>query len=239
MSNSSWICILAWLLIRAYKPAAKRLMLTTVFASHWFRCNACVVLVDDGPNCTRCALSSNAFVYCSMQILCQFSPINLQFLCVLARVYLPFLFCFYVCCRSITSTNGTSPRLLESVRERERKRQKMKSKACCSSKGSGLSDNLCAKIAHNWQFILMIGILMHAIDVCNGHGRLIEPPSRSSAFRYGFQTPPNYNGEFFLVSFLILFGFALLCFPFCFQLLAIYLIFDFCLYFSIESVTKW
>ncbi|XP_055377878.1 uncharacterized protein LOC129609783 [Condylostylus longicornis] len=28
---------------------------------------------------------------------------------------------------------------------------------------------------------------------CNGHGRLIEPPSRASAWRYGFQTPPNYN----------------------------------------------
>lgn len=67
------------------------------------------------------------------------------------------------------------------------------SKVCNSSKGRRLSDNLCAKIAHNWQFILMVGILMHAIDVCNGHGRLIEPPSRSSAFRYGFQTPPNYN----------------------------------------------
>lgn len=66
-------------------------------------------------------------------------------------------------------------------------------KVCSSSKGSQLSDNLCAKIVHNWQFVLMIGILMHAIDVCNGHGRLIEPPSRSSAFRYGFQTPPNYN----------------------------------------------
>lgn len=25
------------------------------------------------------------------------------------------------------------------------------------------------------------------------HGRLIEPPSRASAWRYGFQTPPNYN----------------------------------------------
>lgn len=92
--------------------------------------------------------------------------------------------------------------------------RKMKSKACCSSKGSGLSDNLCANIAHNWQFILMIGILMHAIDVCNGHGRLIEPPSRSSAFRYGFQTPPNYNGEFLLCfSFLLLF----FVFSFCFQ----------------------
>jgi len=26
-----------------------------------------------------------------------------------------------------------------------------------------------------------------------GHGRLIEPPSRSSMWRYGFDTPPNYN----------------------------------------------
>ncbi|KAH8359862.1 hypothetical protein KR093_009247, partial [Drosophila rubida] len=25
------------------------------------------------------------------------------------------------------------------------------------------------------------------------HGRLIEPPSRASAWRYGFQTPPDYN----------------------------------------------
>ncbi|KAH8362266.1 hypothetical protein KR084_005147, partial [Drosophila pseudotakahashii] len=28
---------------------------------------------------------------------------------------------------------------------------------------------------------------------CNGHGRLIEPPSRASAWRFGFQTPPDYN----------------------------------------------
>ncbi|XP_011204422.2 uncharacterized protein LOC105226973 [Bactrocera dorsalis] len=28
---------------------------------------------------------------------------------------------------------------------------------------------------------------------CCGHGRLIEPPSRATAWRYGFQTPPNYN----------------------------------------------
>lgn len=71
----------------------------------------------------------------------------------------------------------------------------MKSKPCNrrSSNDGRISDNLCAKIAHNWQFVLMIGVLLHAIDVCNGHGRLIEPPSRSSAFRYGFQTPPNYN----------------------------------------------
>lgn len=36
-------------------------------------------------------------------------------------------------------------------------------------------------------------LLCSTIQTCNGHGRLIEPPSRSSAWRYGFQTPPNYN----------------------------------------------
>ncbi|XP_026839378.1 uncharacterized protein LOC26526448 [Drosophila erecta] len=29
--------------------------------------------------------------------------------------------------------------------------------------------------------------------LCNGHGRLIEPPSRASAWRFGFETPPDYN----------------------------------------------
>ncbi|KAG5875935.1 hypothetical protein JTB14_036468 [Gonioctena quinquepunctata] len=31
------------------------------------------------------------------------------------------------------------------------------------------------------------------ISESNGHGRLIEPPSRASAWRYGFNTPHNYN----------------------------------------------
>lgn len=43
------------------------------------------------------------------------------------------------------------------------------------------------------QYIFVIILLTTVFDLCNGHGRLIEPPSRSSAFRYGFQTPPNYN----------------------------------------------
>lgn len=43
-------------------------------------------------------------------------------------------------------------------------------------------------------FILCIVILLTSVThICHGHGRLIEPPSRSSAWRYGFQTPPNYN----------------------------------------------
>ncbi|XP_042873807.1 uncharacterized protein LOC122254270 [Penaeus japonicus] len=36
-------------------------------------------------------------------------------------------------------------------------------------------------------------VLLWAAVGVQGHGRLIEPPSRSSAWRYGFNTPPNYN----------------------------------------------
>ncbi|XP_017855741.1 PREDICTED: uncharacterized protein LOC108608728 [Drosophila arizonae] len=35
--------------------------------------------------------------------------------------------------------------------------------------------------------------LLSLIQFCDAHGRLIEPPSRASAWRYGFQTPPDYN----------------------------------------------
>lgn len=43
-------------------------------------------------------------------------------------------------------------------------------------------------------FIITVSILLGTVThVCHAHGRLIEPPSRSSAWRYGFQTPPNYN----------------------------------------------
>ncbi|XP_003745551.1 uncharacterized protein LOC100901357 [Galendromus occidentalis] len=30
-------------------------------------------------------------------------------------------------------------------------------------------------------------------NVVEGHGRLTEPPGRSTAWRFGFKTPPNYN----------------------------------------------
>ncbi|XP_026462853.1 uncharacterized protein LOC113365532, partial [Ctenocephalides felis] len=36
-------------------------------------------------------------------------------------------------------------------------------------------------------------VLINHIGSANGHGRLIEPPSRATAWRYGFDTPPNYN----------------------------------------------
>jgi len=39
----------------------------------------------------------------------------------------------------------------------------------------------------------MLLLLMVVVVGVEGHGRLIEPPSRSSMWRYGFDTPPNYN----------------------------------------------
>lgn len=42
--------------------------------------------------------------------------------------------------------------------------------------------------------ILSLTILVITeIKLSDSHGRLVEPPSRSSAWRYGFQTPHNYN----------------------------------------------
>lgn len=42
-------------------------------------------------------------------------------------------------------------------------------------------------------FIFGLFLLLAQIPPSDQHGRLIEPPSRASAWRYGFQTPPNYN----------------------------------------------
>ncbi|CAL4060793.1 unnamed protein product, partial [Meganyctiphanes norvegica] len=39
----------------------------------------------------------------------------------------------------------------------------------------------------------LLSFLSWAPMQIQGHGRLIQPPSRSSAWRYGFTTPPNYN----------------------------------------------
>ncbi|OWF51842.1 hypothetical protein KP79_PYT05652 [Mizuhopecten yessoensis] len=42
--------------------------------------------------------------------------------------------------------------------------------------------------------ILVFNILLScALDSVYGHGRLIDPPSRSTMWRYGFSNPPNYN----------------------------------------------
>lgn len=44
-----------------------------------------------------------------------------------------------------------------------------------------------------FQHFVCITLLLHMVPGVFGHGRLIEPPSRSSAFRFGFNTPPNDN----------------------------------------------
>ncbi|KAG5681733.1 hypothetical protein PVAND_011142 [Polypedilum vanderplanki] len=42
-------------------------------------------------------------------------------------------------------------------------------------------------------FLLILTIILQLSSPGEGHGRLIEPPSRASAWRYGFNTPANYN----------------------------------------------
>ncbi len=36
-------------------------------------------------------------------------------------------------------------------------------------------------------------IFFHNLDSIESHGRLNEPASRNSAWRFGYNTPPNYN----------------------------------------------
>ncbi|KAL5274619.1 hypothetical protein ACFFRR_000984 [Megaselia abdita] len=43
------------------------------------------------------------------------------------------------------------------------------------------------------RIIPVVLLVSFIIILCDGHGRLIEPPSRATAWRYGFNTPPNYN----------------------------------------------
>ncbi|XP_042903334.1 uncharacterized protein [Parasteatoda tepidariorum] len=38
--------------------------------------------------------------------------------------------------------------------------------------------------------IILYFLLFHQVQ---GHGRLLEPPSRSSMWRFGYNSPPNYN----------------------------------------------
>ncbi|KOB64570.1 Eukaryotic translation initiation factor 3 subunit A [Operophtera brumata] len=41
-----------------------------------------------------------------------------------------------------------------------------------------------------WCWLAVVAVSFHG---ASGHGRLIEPPSRASAWRFGFDTPHNYN----------------------------------------------
>lgn len=41
--------------------------------------------------------------------------------------------------------------------------------------------------------ILYLFLSLFVLSQVDGHGRLIDPPARSTAWRYGFKTPVNYN----------------------------------------------
>lgn len=56
-----------------------------------------------------------------------------------------------------------------------------------------LSSKLQITFTSNAIAIISIFVVASVIQLCASHGRLIEPPSRASAWRYGFSTPPNYN----------------------------------------------
>lgn len=44
------------------------------------------------------------------------------------------------------------------------------------------------------QHILVVNVILScSLDSVLGHGRLIDPPGRSTMWRYGFSNPPNYN----------------------------------------------
>ena len=43
------------------------------------------------------------------------------------------------------------------------------------------------------QFLLTFNLFFYLFDVVSSHARLIEPPSRTSAWRFGFGTPSMYN----------------------------------------------
>jgi len=44
-------------------------------------------------------------------------------------------------------------------------------------------------------FVLSLILILNLLVVgkVSAHGRLIEPPSRASMWRYGFKAPPDYN----------------------------------------------
>ncbi|KAF5280730.1 hypothetical protein FQA39_LY18013 [Lamprigera yunnana] len=44
-----------------------------------------------------------------------------------------------------------------------------------------------------FRMLLLVVLISAEVALVSGHGRLIEPPSRASAWRYGFNTPRNYN----------------------------------------------
>ncbi|XP_064644373.1 uncharacterized protein LOC135498129 [Lineus longissimus] len=44
-------------------------------------------------------------------------------------------------------------------------------------------------------YSLLVSVLLGVVSMVAGHGRLIEPPSRVSAWRFGFKTPVDYDDD--------------------------------------------
>ena len=44
-----------------------------------------------------------------------------------------------------------------------------------------------------WPLVFLFTLYASLYQPVESHGRLIEPPSRATMWRYGFNTPPNYN----------------------------------------------
>ena len=49
---------------------------------------------------------------------------------------------------------------------------------------------VCARDSLGLSVVVLMTVMLRCVS---GHGRLVEPPSRSSMWRYGFNTPHNYD----------------------------------------------
>lgn len=64
----------------------------------------------------------------------------------------------------------------------------------CNKCFSFYADRLCCDL--NMRFLVfsvMLSVNLLVVRQVSAHGRLIEPPSRASMWRYGFNTPHDYN----------------------------------------------
>ena len=43
------------------------------------------------------------------------------------------------------------------------------------------------------KLVIVLSISLVLVDYTSGHARLIQPPSRSSMWRFGFKNPADYN----------------------------------------------
>ena len=43
------------------------------------------------------------------------------------------------------------------------------------------------------KLVIVLSIFLVLVDYTSGHARLIQPPSRSSMWRFGFKNPADYN----------------------------------------------